>query len=345
MRTNIVFNLGHIFILRSKPVTEADLMKIVGVTKAWCRRFQDAVLEVTKDYAKDAQQQIVRESSRSSQDAEEFGNDLADISFSLAGPNATLELEEAGDQSVDGAMATLTSILPEVDPTFLRTKAQEIGGDPVKLEQFIAHCLDRKSSLPSRKERDAKEASTKQAMAIRKLGPKNFVEEFEDPHAHFMKVEAEVGEKYREHCMFYIVKHFPAHSRKQIDKVLEKNKGHFLPSIKDLQAIKKGKQVVGNRENIKKPDVMDMNFLKEYVYFKLEDKIRKYQAKVQERRELEVIKAKKCGAVFECQVCYDPDGLLKEVAMCAAGCMICRYILVVQVVVRLLVRNKITGTV
>ena len=90
---------------------------------------------------------------------------------------------------------------------------------------------------------------------------------------------------------------------------------------------------------------MDMNFLKEYVYFKLEDKIRKYQAKVQERREKELIKAKKSGAVFECQVCYDPDGLLKEVAMCAAGCMICRCILVVQVVVKLLVRNIITGTV
>ena len=45
--TNIVHNLSHISILRSKPVTESDLMKIFGVTKAWCIRFQDAVLEVT----------------------------------------------------------------------------------------------------------------------------------------------------------------------------------------------------------------------------------------------------------------------------------------------------------
>ena len=306
-------------------------MKVVGVTRAWCKRFQEAVLEVTRDYAKDEQAQIVREVSSRSQDSEDLGNDLADISISLAGPNETLELageEDEMDHGADEAMATLTSILPEVDPTFLRSKAQDIGGDAAKLEEFIAHCLERKSSLPSRKEREAKEAIQKQAVAIRKLGPKHFLEEFEDPHAHFMKVEAEVGDKYREHCLFYIMKHFPVHSRKQIDTVLDKNKGHFLPSIKELQGMsapKKGKQIVGNRDKLKRPEVMDLVFLKEYVYFKLEDKIRRYQEKVQERREKEVIKAKKCGAVFECQVCFDPDGLLKEVAMCSAGCLICRF--------------------
>ena len=307
-------------------------MKVVGVTKEWCKRFQDAVLEVTRDYAKDERAQIVREVSSRSQDSEDLGNDMADISISLAGPNETMELagedEEVDHDGADEAMATLTSILPEVDPTFLRTKAQEVGGDAAKLQEFIAHCLERKSSLPSRKEREAKEAIQKQAVAIRKLGPKHFLEEFEDPHVHFMKVEAEVGEKYREHCLFYIMKHFPLHSRKQIDTVLEKNKGHFLPSIKELlgmTAPKKGKQIVGNRDRLKRPEVMDLVFLKEYVYFKLEDKIRRYQEKVQERREKEVIKAKKCGAVFECQVCFDPDGLLKEVAMCSAGCLICRF--------------------
>ena len=307
-------------------------MKVVGVTKEWCKRFQDAVLEVTRDYAKDERAQIVREVSSRSQDSEDLGNDMADISISLAGPNETMELagedEEVDHDGADEAMATLTSILPEVDPTFLRTKAQEVGGDATKLQEFIAHCLERKSSLPSRKEREAKEAIQKQAVAIRKLGPKHFLEEFEDPHVHFMKVEAEVGEKYREHCLFYIMKHFPLHSRKQIDTVLEKNKGHFLPSIKELlgmTAPKKGKQIVGNRDRLKRPEVMDLVFLKEYVYFKLEDKIRRYQEKVQERREKEVIKAKKCGAVFECQVCFDPDGLLKEVAMCSAGCLICRF--------------------
>ena len=313
-------------------MSEADLMKVVGVTKEWCKRFQDAVLEVTRDYAKDERAQIVREVSSRSQDSEDLGNDMADISISLAGPNETMELagedEEVDHDGADEAMATLTSILPEVDPTFLRTKAQEVGGDAAKLQEFIAHCLERKSSLPSRKEREAKEAIQKQAVAIRKLGPKHFLEEFEDPHVHFMKVEAEVGEKYREHCLFYIMKHFPLHSRKQIDTVLEKNKGHFLPSIKELlgmTAPKKGKQIVGNRDRLKRPEVMDLVFLKEYVYFKLEDKIRRYQGKVQERREKEVIKAKKCGAVFECQVCFDPDGLLKEVAMCSAGCLICRF--------------------
>ena len=313
-------------------MSEADLMKVVGVTKEWCKRFQDAVLEVTRDYAKDERAQIVREVSSRSQDSEDLGNDMADISISLAGPNETMELagedEEVDHDGADEAMATLTSILPEVDPTFLRTKAQEVGGDAAKLQEFIAHCLERKSSLPSRKEREAKEAIQKQAVAIRKLGPKHFLEEFEDPHMHFMKVEAEVGEKYREHCLFYIMKHFPLHSRKQIDTVLEKNKGHFLPSIKELlgmTAPKKGKQIVGNRDRLKRPEVMDLVFLKEYVYFKLEDKIRRYQEKVQERREKEVIKAKKCGAVFECQVCFDPDGLLKEVAMCSAGCLICRF--------------------
>ena len=318
---------------RGKPVTEAELMKIVGVTKAWCERFQEAILEVTRDYARDEQPQVVREQSIRSQDSEDLGNDLADISISInvgAQNETLLELsgdEEDVDHGVDEALAKMTSILPEVDPTFLRTKAQEIGGDAAKLEQFITHCLERKSSLPSRKEREAKESVQRQAEAIRKLGPKNFVEEFEDPHAHFMKVEAEVGERYREHCLFYIMKHFPLHSRKQIDSVLQKNKGHFLPSIKELRALsapKKGKQLVGSRDKLKRPEVMDMVFLKEYVYFKLEDKIRKYQDKLQERREKELIKAKKIGAVFECQVCFDSDGLLKEVAMCSAGCLICR---------------------
>ena len=119
-------------------------MKVVGVTKEWCKRFQDAVLEVTRDYAKDERAQIVREVSSRSQDSEDLGNDMADISISLAGPNETMELagedEEVEHDGADEAMATLTSILPEVDPTFLRTKAQEVGGEAAQLQEFIAHC-------------------------------------------------------------------------------------------------------------------------------------------------------------------------------------------------------------
>ena len=59
-------------------------------------------------------------------------------------------------------------------------------------------------------------------------------------------------------------------------------------------------------------------------YYKLEPKIRKLQERALEKRQKVIKAAKASGALFECLCCYDTECLLAEVAMCPAGCLLCR---------------------
>ena len=107
--------------------------------------------------------------------------------------------------------------------------------------------------------------------------------------------------------------------------MLAQHSGHFLSSLKTLLQVpppKKGKALV--RDRPQKPKHLDLGFLKEYILYKLEDKVKRLQEKTKEMRLREIKAAKKSGALFECPCCFEPECLLKEVAMCEAGCLLCR---------------------
>ena len=162
---------------------------------------------------------------------------------------------------------------------------------------------------------------------VRSTSSTRFLHTMGDPHSHFQQTSGAVGEQYRQLALYYLSKHFPTHTRAQVDKVLARNNNHFVPSIKEIKELappKKGKQVVSAKDRPKKPEEMDLVFLKEYVYYKLEARIRKHQEKLEATRLRDVKNAKKTGALFECQVCYDEDCLLRDVAMCETGYLLCR---------------------
>ena len=303
-------------VARAMPADAAQLAKVKCVTKAVAKKYETVILDVVKDYRGEGGVQEVVE--------EEEGDDMANISLNITTSDSQ-ELAGEGDEAADEAMATLTAILPEVDPAFLRTKARELAGDQARVEEFLASCLERRVSLPSRKERERSEETRREVLAVRRLRPSEFLAEFDDPHAHFRQAAAAVGAAYREQALYYLLRHFPSHPQDLVEQVLAKHNGHFVPSIEEIKATRpgKGKVRVGVARP-KKPEAMDLDFLKEYVYYKLEPKIRKLQERALEKRQKVIKAAKASGALFECLCCYDSECLLAEVAMCPAGCLLCR---------------------
>ena len=158
-------------------------------------------------------------SLEASDDEKDGSNTVADISLNMSMSQVPQEVEDPDPETqalVDRNLALMTDFLPWVDPTFLLERARHFGEDEKELQRFIAGSLERKGSLPSRKELDKKAELQREQMRIRKLKPRDFLAEFEDPQRHYMTSKAVVGEDYRQHTVFYLRKHFPTHTQDQV---------------------------------------------------------------------------------------------------------------------------------
>jgi len=261
----------------------------------------------------------------SNDNAETADNSIVDEEIPDFEAGQSSSSSSAAQNYIERNFSTLSSVFPDVSPVFLQEQAWEIGNDPQKLEAFISNSLEGKSNLPSKKEYEKQQGKQMEERKIRDMKVPDFLSEYADPHQHFLDTTILVSDMYKGHALFYITKHYPSISVSEVQMVLEQNNGHFLPTIKQVEKMppsKKGKKVAKNCPV--KPKEMDHQFLKEYIYFKLEPKIRKYQASQEKKRTKAVEAARKVGGLFECQVCFDSDCLVAEVAMCDTGCMFCR---------------------
>jgi len=261
--------------------------------------------------------------------------EIADNSMYLAEDDQVAVEGSAGASTSSGGgyiennYATLLAVFPDVSPIYLQEKAWNIGNDPGQLESFISNSLERKSSLPSRKEYEKGLNKRQAENKIRRMTAQEFLSEYQDPHQHFGDTTTPVSELYKSHALFYLAKHYPNMTVSEVKSNLDQHNGHFVPTIKKIEEMKKAKKgknkIVQKAQKLpEKPKEMDPNFLKEYIYFKQEPKIRKFEANEERKRSKAVEDARKVGGLVECQVCFDSDCLVGEVAMCEAGCMFCR---------------------
>jgi len=255
-------------------------------------------------------------------DDNDLGGKLADNS--MTDDEQASALEEANEDYVQHNLQTLINIFPDVDPEFLREQSLNIGVDPAKLEAFITASLEKKSSFPSRKEYEKRKNNRDQMQKIKMLTVNDFLELWEDPHAHFADSSSTVSQLYKEHAVFRLRKKFPQIHHTEVVKALEEHNHHFFPALKKIQNLspKKGKRRQAPLPQ--KPSQMEMNFLKEYIYSKLESQIRRHQEKLETEHNEAVEKARSTGGLFECGCCFDGDCLLSEAATCEEGHMFCK---------------------
>ena len=223
--------------------------------------------------------------------------------------------------------ATLSVMFPEVSPVFLQEKAWEIGDNPEALQNFIIHSLEHKSSLPSRKEYDKDAERFTKEREIKTLVAADFLSEHEDPAIFYNDKTRVVTDNYKEHVRHYLVKHFPSVPLSKITQCMNENNSLLVPCMKQLISQSKGKgkgKAYAKGQNSVKPKEMDLTFLKEYVYLKLEAKIEglKKQRLNQRREAIEIARA--TGGLVECGVCFDDECLVSEIVMCESGCMFCQ---------------------
>jgi len=246
-----------------------------------------------------------------------------------------ISFEEMADSSMTGEVSpdsplvdqnyqTLLTIFPDVDPDFLEKQSWDIGEDPVKLEAFISSSLENKSELPSKKESEKKKAHQDEKLKIKRLKVVDFLEMWEDPHAHFANISTAVSELYKKHALFQLRIKFPSVHHTLIVKALEETNYHFFPALQKITKMsnKKGKKKQEPLPDL--PSVIDFTFLKEFVYSKLETQIRHHQASIEVQHTKAVEAARKTGGLFDCECCFDGDCLLTEIAMCEEGHMFCK---------------------
>jgi len=230
----------------------------------------------------------------------------------------------ANSPLVDENYKILAAIFPDVDQDFLETQSWEIGEDPGKLDAFISSSLENKSNLPSKKESEKKKAHQDEKEKIESLKVVDFVEMWEDPHAHFANIATPVSELYKKHALVQLRIKFPLVHHSLIVKALGESNHHYFPA---LQKIMKMSQKMGKKKQAPLPELpseIDFTFLKEFVYSKLETQIRQHQATMEVQHNNAVETARQTGGLFECLCCFDGDCLLTEVAMCEKGHMFCK---------------------
>ena len=246
----------------------------------------------------------------------------------VAGPSTSIgPTGQVPNTYIERNYSTLSQFFPEVSIAFLQQKAWEIGDDPKKLEQFIIVSFENKSSLPSKKEYEKEKGKEDLYSKIRQMTAKDFLNEYENPHTHYQDLSRIPSESYKQHVLYYLTKHYPTLTQPKIKKAMELGKSLFYPSVKELEVIVANSKGKSKRKTpskkIPKPPVMDQEFLKEYIYYKLEPKIRGLQERNTRLREEALSKARDEGTLFECGVCFDDECLLAEVVMCEKGCMFC----------------------
>ena len=72
--------------------------------------------------------------------------------------------------------------------------------------------------------------------------------------------------------LYYITKHFPAHIIADIERILDGNNGHFVPTIKaveKLPPLQDGEPRRAGGDNLKEPEEMDPESLKDYIYINI----------------------------------------------------------------------------
>jgi len=257
-------------------------------------------------------------------DETNLGNVMADTSLPDEEETETPSSQPSHGDYIQRNYQTLLSIFPDVDPEFLQSQSWDVGDDQAKLEAFITKSLEGKTNLPSRKDYAKRKAVRDENHKIKTLKVSDFLEMYEDPHAHFADTSSAVNDLYKKHALYQLRKKYSAVHHSIIEKALEDSNNHFVPASKKIEKMspKKGKKKQAPVP--KRPSDVDLTFLKEYVYSKLEAQIRRHQEKLEARHTKAVEAARKTGGLFDCQCCFDGDCLLTEVAMCEEGHMFCK---------------------
>jgi len=309
---------------RARRCGDADFQEVVEALLAGdVRQALNDKSVVIFDEESSIENSLVNETS-DALDEDNVGNEMADTSLSEEELEPLSLQARAGGDNIQQNYQTLVNILPNVDPEFLLERCWDIGEDHVALEDFIESSLEDNSKLPSKKEYENRKSNQEEEHKIKSLTVSQFLEMWDDPHAYFGDTKTAVSDLYKKHAVFQLRKMFPSIHGVLIEKALEESNHHFIPTLKKVQKLptKKGKKK--QTPIPKRPSEMDFTFLKEYIYSKLESKIRQYQAWIEAKHNKAVEVARKTGSLFECQCCFDGDCLLTEVAMCEEGHMFCK---------------------
>ena len=253
---------------------------------------------------------------------------------------------ETEEEKANRRLVFLEEFFPTVDPEFLHQKAIEFGfneGAEMHLQAWIDANIDKGfKDFPTKeayeKRRKEAELLNKYQISGEDQSAEEIYKEYQDlydgdPESYFTNLQRETSQLYRDHSINQLKMDFRYLSVPYIERVFRANKGRYLPIYRILKKHTDQAQLrlADGRRKTRRPDheclrpvEIDLNFLKEVKYARMEEKVKAHEKEVEKQRQLKIADARENGTLEECKCCYSDEILREDMFSCQGGHCYCK---------------------
>jgi hypothetical protein len=142
----------------------------------------------------------------------------------------------AASDRLHGDVLTLTSMFPDCDPAFLRSRLEENFGASDRVERVVEALL-KAGDYPKLLDRRKTEylAEQKRERLSQVIDFDDILRSFANPEAHFTDKPTRLAESYKQHARAYLQAVFGRGASDEIEPVLDSTNFHFLPAFRILK--------------------------------------------------------------------------------------------------------------
>lgn len=240
----------------------------------------------------------------------------------LAGPSN----EENQEDKNKSRFSTVEILFPRADPEFLHQKVLEFEKDDEAFNRWVNESLENKGNdFPTR---EAYEKRQEEAELLQKYSREVDVEDilnmYEDPVAFFSDKTRKTSELYEKQAVAQLKREFCYVGVNVIMKIFIQNNKLYYPAFKALKKYNGSKRKTKRMDHeCSMPQGIDLNFLKEVQFSRIEGKIEARKQNLEEERQLLIEEGKKSGTLIECSCCYNDECLPQDMLPCKGGHLFC----------------------
>ncbi|XP_018027113.2 E3 ubiquitin-protein ligase RNF216 isoform X2 [Hyalella azteca] len=225
--------------------------------------------------------------------------------------------DQEDDEWLQSHHRTLCEMFPDADPEYLLLKCAEVEPCGARFEALVVELMDTKN-YPKMQDY----ISRTKRMEMRKkflddMTVPEFLELFEDPEKVFNDHNKVMNLQYRHNSRAQLLNDLPYHYAKDVDRVLNANNYHYLPSLRELKSEYFDRRRIKRKETPISGELEDF-FLKELYYARMEESIGRHRAAQEEAKKEVFAAAKDAGLLRTCTICCEDEILEEDMRACAS---------------------------
>ncbi|CAG0914972.1 unnamed protein product [Notodromas monacha] len=204
-------------------------------------------------------------------------------------------------------------MLPDADPQFLEQEIKKLGGDEMRISDWIDQMLITKKYPKFMDFLKGREIGGV-IESHKTMTASEFLRGISEPEKVYSRKDRIVTEQYKQLCRAYLYLLYP--SRKaEVNNSMIKNNSLLFPSI-ILMEQWFGPQKYWTYEFFQADGIVDVTFIQEFTFMRLRHEIATLSAASQRQRMEILSEARANGALYKCEVCFDEEFTIVEVVQC-----------------------------